>query len=187
MQKKPQAAKQYRYLLCMFFASDQLVIHEYNRIVDMEGEMTPTMFLAKLSTLCDVEALKKADKPRKKHEMTLYLNREWYRLRWKKKVLKVYSKELVVVDADILNKEVLNNILAIKDVRNDARLSYVDGLSGVAGITEKTEKSAYRIGFCLYPLSYKDITKVADAGKTLPPKSTWFEPRVKNGVISQLI
>jgi len=187
VQKNSKAAQHYRYLLCAFFAMDQLVIHEYNRIVDMQGEMSPSLFMAKLSALCDIKYIGEPAKPGKPHEMTLYLNREWYRLRWKKKILKKYAKELVVIDPDVLNKEVLNGILGITDIRSDTRLSYVDGLSGIEGITEKTEKSAYRIGFCLYPLTFRDITRVADAGQELPPKSTWFEPRVKNGVISQRI
>lgn len=187
VQKDSKAAQQYRSLLCAFFAMDQLVIHEYNRVVDLKSEISPTLFLAKLSTLCEIKYIQQAAKPGKPHEMTLYLNREWYLLRWKKKILKKYAKELVVIDADILNKEVLNHILKISDVRNDNRLSYEEGISGIEGLTEKTKKSAYRIGFCLYPLTFNDIVKVAEAGMELPPKSTWFEPRVKNGVISQRI
>jgi uncharacterized protein (DUF1015 family) len=66
-------------------------------------------------------------------------------------------------------------------------LSYVDGISGVEGLTEKAEKGGLRVGFCLYPLSINELVTVADAGKTLPPKSTWFEPRVKNGLLAQRI
>ncbi|MDX1410006.1 MAG: DUF1015 domain-containing protein, partial [Saprospiraceae bacterium] len=67
---------------------------------------------------------------------------------------------------------------------NDLRLRYVEGISGIEGVIEKTHKNAYRIGFCIYPVSMEELVKVADAGETLPPKSTWFEPRVKNGLIS---
>jgi uncharacterized protein (DUF1015 family) len=185
LRKNASAAAPYRYLLCAFFPFDQLVIHEYNRVVDLPGDISATAFLAKLSDLCRVRHLREAAKPQKSHEMTLFLNREWYRLRWRKKILKKYQDALVVMDADILNKEVLENILGIADVRNDDRLSYVDGISGVKGLTDKAEKSALRMGFCMYPISFEDIVTVADAGKTLPPKSTWFEPRVKNGLISQ--
>ncbi|HLF65265.1 MAG TPA: DUF1015 family protein [Saprospiraceae bacterium] len=187
LKKNRKSAQNYRYLLCAFFPFDQLVIHEFNRVVDLPGEISSTMFLVKLSALCDIKHLNKSTKPRKPHELTLYLNREWYRIRWKKKILKKYAQELVIMDTDILNHEVLADILGIRDVRSDNRLSYVDGISGVQGLTEKAEKSALRIGFCLYPITFKDLVTVADAGKTLPPKSTWFEPRVKNGLISQRI
>jgi uncharacterized protein (DUF1015 family) len=185
LKKNPRAAESYRYLLCVFFPFNQLVIHEYNRIVEMPAGISPTILLSKLSALCDIRHLQTATKPRKKHELMLYLNREWYRIQWKKKVLKNYKDELVVMDADILNKEVLAGILGIEDVRSDSRISYVDGISGVQGLAEKAEKSTMRIGFCLYPISFDDLVTVADAGKTLPPKSTWFEPRIKNGLISQ--
>ncbi len=187
MKKNRKTAKNYRYLLCAFFPFDQLVIHEYNRVVDLGGEISPTAFIAALASLCDIKLIKEPVKPHKKHEMTLYLNHEWYRVRWNKKVLKKYQDELVVIDAEILNKEVLEKILGIEDVRNDTRLSYVDGISGIEGLTEKAGKSAFRIGFCLYPIKISDLVVVADAGKTLPPKSTWFEPRVKNGLISQRV
>jgi uncharacterized protein (DUF1015 family) len=187
MKKKRKTAEKYRYLLSAFFPFDQLVIHEYNRVVDLEGEISPAVLMAKLSALCDIKVIAKPVKPRKKHEMTLYMNHEWYRMRWNKKILKKYRDELVTIDADILNKEVLEKILGIEDIRNDNRLSYVDGISGIEGLTAKTGKSVFRIGFCLYPLTFDDLVAVADAGKTLPPKSTWFEPRVKNGLLSQRV
>ena len=187
LKKNDKAARNYRYLLCAFFPFDQLVVHEYNRVIDVSGEISPTLFLARLTTLCEITYIGEAATPARKYELTLYLNREWYRLRWKKKVLKKFAHELVVIDADVLNREVLEGLLGIADVSNDDRLTYVDGISGVQGLAEKTEKSAMRIGFCLYPISYDDLVTIANAGKTLPPKSTWFEPRVKNGLISQRI
>jgi len=187
IKKTRKSAKNYRYLLSVFFPFDQLVIHEYNRVVDLEGEISPAVFMAELSTRCDIKVIPNPVKPGKKHEMTLYMNREWYRIRWNKKVLKKYQDELVTIDADILNKEVLEKILNIDDVRNDTRLSYVDGISGIEGLTAKAGKSVFRIGFCLYPITIEDLVTVADAHQTLPPKSTWFEPRVKNGLLSQRV
>jgi uncharacterized protein (DUF1015 family) len=107
MKKNKKTAEHYRYLLCAFFPFDQLVIHEYNRVVDMPGDISLTVFMVKLSALCSIKHLRNAAKPRKTHELTIYLNREWYLLRWKKKVLKKYQDELVKLDTDILNKEVL--------------------------------------------------------------------------------
>ncbi len=182
----PEKAESYRYLLCAFFAFDQLTIHDYNRVVDITGGMSPTAFLARLSEVCQIRHLRKPRKPAAKHDMALYLNQEWFLMRWKKSVLKKYRKETVVLDAEILNREVLGRILRISDVRNDDRLSYVDGIAGIRGVADKTGKGNYRIGFVLYPVTMEELTITGDAGETLPPKTTWFEPRVKNGVISRV-
>jgi uncharacterized protein (DUF1015 family) len=184
LQQEKKVAETYRYLLCVFFPFDQLIIHEYNRAVEIPREMSPSIFLAALSRLCNIEIMPEAGRPRHPGEMTLYISREWYRLRWKKKVLKTYADDIVTLDAAILNKEIMTNILGIGDIRNDTRLTYIEGISGMEGLVEKTEKSALRAGFCLYPLTYGEIVAMADAGRTLPPKSTWFEPRVKNGMIA---
>ena len=187
LEKGGEVAEAYRYLLAAFFAFDQVTIHEYNRVADLPRKMSTTMFMAALSRLCTIRHVPQPVKPGKAHELTLYINREWYRLRWKKKILKKYRDNLVIMDAEILNHEVLQKILGIEDVRNDARISYVDGMSGIQGLADKTGKKSVRAGFYLYPISMDDLVKIADAGQTLPPKSTWFEPRVKNGLISQRI
>jgi len=187
LEKGGSVAESYRYLLAAFFAFDQVTIHEYNRVVDLPRKMSPAIFIAALSRFCTIKHVTRASKPERAHEMMLYIQREWYRLRWKKKVLKKYEDALVIMDADILNNEILNKLLGIADIRNDSRISYVDGLSGVDGLVDKTGKKSIRAGFYLYPITMDDLVAIADAGLTLPPKSTWFEPRVKNGLISQRV
>jgi uncharacterized protein (DUF1015 family) len=187
LEKGGNVAEPYRYLLSIFFAFDQVVINEYNRVVELPRKMSRTIFMAALSRLCSIRYQPTPIKPTRAHEMSLYLNREWYRLKWKKKVLKKYGDELVIMDTHILNIEVLSNILGIHDIRNDSRISYVDGLSGIEGLADKTGKKGPRVGFYLYPITIDDLVTIADAGQTLPPKSTWFMPRVKNGLISQHI
>jgi len=182
---KPDAMlMKYDKLLCVFLPFEQLVIHDYNRVIEILHEISPTVFLARISRLCHIQHLKQPSKPRGKHEMTLYLDREWYRLRWKKIILKKYKTDLVILDGAILNKEILRPILDIEDVRNDLRLHYVEGISGIEGVIAKAHKNAYRIGFCIYPVAMDELVTVADNNQTLPPKSTWFEPRVKNGLIA---
>jgi uncharacterized protein (DUF1015 family) len=187
LEKGGAVAEPYRYLLSAFFAFDQVVINEYNRVVELPRKMSRTIFMAALSRVCSIKYVPLPSKPTGAHEMMLYINREWYRISWKKKVLKKYSDEIVIMDTDILNTEVLRNILGIEDIRNDSRISYVDGVSGVAGLADKTGKKTPKAGFYLYPIAMEDLVAIADAGKTLPPKRTWFEPRVKNGLISQRI
>ena len=184
LEKNSAAAENYRYLLCAFYAFDQLLIHEYNRVVELPRELSPTIFLSQLARVCQIKYLKKPGRPKGKHEMCLYINREWYRLRWRKRVLEKYAETLVAIDTDLLNREILQDIMGIADVRNDTRIAYVDGLSGTESLEEKTDRNPFSVGFCLYPITFEDFVKVAAAGRSLPPKSTWFEPRVKNGLIS---
>lgn len=175
--------KSYDQLLCAFFPTTELEILDFNRVIEGLNEVTPTFFMAKLSQLFDIEEMPEPTKPTKKHEITLYINKEWYKLTWRKKVLEAYKDEPVILDVTLLNEKVLNGILNIEDVRMDLRVKYVEGPKGLDGIKDKTLKTEQRIGFCLYPVDMNDFIKLSDAGNTLPPKSTWFEPRIKNGLI----
>jgi len=177
----------YQKFLCVLFPFDQLVIHDYNRIIDIVDIISPTMFMARMSRLCDIKPLAEAAKPKKKFEMTMYILGEWYLLKWKSSVIKKYAVQSVLLDGAILNKEVLNKILDINDVREDPRLRYVEGIAGVEGVMAKADKSLFRIAFCVYPVQMSEIVQIAEVQKTLPPKSTWFEPRIKNGLITKIL
>lgn len=177
-------SKDFGKILCMFMPDEELIIHDYNRVVDVLQDFSPTLFMAKMSQLCKITPLPAAQKPKSKYQMTMYILKEWYLLEWKRSVLKRYSDEDIIFDGAILNREVLGGIFNIHDVRNDARLKYVEGIGGIEGIVRKAEKSIFRIAFCLYPVQMSEIEYVADRHKTLPPKSTWFEPRIKNAVLS---
>jgi len=172
-------------LLAAFFPTDELEIHDFNRVIVGLNELTPAIFMAKISQLFDIELLKEARKPARKHEITMYLEREWYQLCWKKSILEEFKKEPVLLDVHLLNDKVLHGILGIRDVRRDIRLKYVEGPKGLEGVKEKTLKTENRLAFCLYPVTMSDFLSIADAGNVLPPKSTWFEPRFKNGLIVQ--
>ena len=177
----------YQMFLCVLFPFEQLVIHDYNRIIDILDIVSPTMFMARMSRLCDIRPLGTAAKPKKKFEMTMYILGEWYLLKWNSSIIRKYVGESVILDGAILNKEVLNKILDIKDVREDPRLRYVEGIAGVEGVMAKADKSLFRIAFCVYPVQMSEIVQIAEVHKTLPPKSTWFEPRIKNGLISKTL
>jgi uncharacterized protein (DUF1015 family) len=177
----------YKEFLCVLFPFEQLVIHDYNRIIDILNIISPTMFMARMSKLCDIKPLPKAAKPKQKFELTMYILGEWYLLAWKNSVIKKYAIQSVILDGAILNIEVLNKILNIKNVRDDPRLRYVEGIAGVEGVMTKADKSIFRIAFCVYPVKMSEIVQIAEVHNTLPPKSTWFEPRIKNGLISKVI
>lgn len=173
----------FKSVLCAFFETTELQIFDFNRVIEGLNEVSPTWFMAKMSQLFDIQELSVPTKPSKKHEITLFVNKEWYKLTWRKEVLETYKNEPVLLDVMLLNEKVLTDILGIEDVRTDLRVKYIEGPKGVDGVKGKTIKSEGRIGFCLYPVDMSDFIKISDLGKTLPPKSTWFEPRIKNGLI----
>lgn len=183
--KKKKKVNPYENLLCAFFQEDQLEIYDYNRIVDASGDITLTHFMAKISQVFDIEILEKPSKPNRKFEVVMFLNKEWFLLKWKPRVLEKYKKQKIVLDASLLDEHVLKNVLGIKNVKTDTRIKYVSGTEGVKAIRTKTLKSESRVGFCLFPAQLSDLLTTADEGGVMPPKSTWFEPRMKNGLIVQ--
>lgn len=172
-------------ILSAFFPKDQLEIHDFNRVVQGLNNNSLTTFLAKISQLFDIEVLTMPRKPSKKYEIVMFLNKEWFKLTWKKEVLDSYKKTPVLLDANILDEKVMKWILGIEDVRTDSRIKYVEGVKGLEDFRLKTLRNEDNVGFCLYPVALEDLIAVADMNKTMPPKSTWFEPRMKNGLIAQ--
>lgn len=178
-----KSENKYRHLLCALFPFDQLDIHDYNRVIEALGEISPTRLIAELSRVFEMKFLKKPSKPRKKHELTLYINHEWYRLNWRKSVLEKHAHRKVLLDTYLLNKEVIEKIIGFQDSGNDPRIKYVEGISGLQGFIDQSIRSSRRFGFCVYPISTNDWLEISDRSETLPPKSTWFEPRIRNGLI----
>lgn len=175
--------RDYSQLLCALFPATDLEILDFNRVVDGLSEISLTSFMAKLSKVCKIEILNRAKKPSHKHEITMFINREWFRLKWRKKVLAAFKSEPAILDAKLLNQKILQDILNIEDVRTDLRIEYVESPKGIDGLRKETLKKETNIGFCLFPVQFEEVTALADAHQTLPPKSTWFEPRMKNGLI----
>ncbi len=170
-------------VLSLYFSWDNLSIYDYNRCAEIFQSISPLQFMAELSQICNIKRLKAVRKPKRKHEMTMLIYGEWYSLSWKKKVLKRHADHPVLFDTFLLNEYILKKIVGLEDVRDDFRVKYVDGVSGLSGLSEMVTKSENRVGFCLYPITADNLKVIADLGLTLPPKSTWFEPRVKNGLL----
>ncbi|MDG1297781.1 MAG: DUF1015 family protein [Saprospiraceae bacterium] len=175
----------YKYFLTAYFPNNELEILAYNRVVEALSSITPTRFLAKLSNFCKISPVSVPEAPKNSREMLMYINYEWYSLKWKDNILKKAPDN--VLDVKLFNKYILTKIIGINDVKNDSRIRYVEGKTGLEGIADKANKAPDRIGFCLYPVDMKDFIRISDNKETLPPKSTWFEPRMKNGVIVQTI
>ncbi|MFN4080384.1 MAG: DUF1015 family protein [Saprospiraceae bacterium] len=170
-------------LFSAYFASDQLDILDYNRVVEALTQITPTRFMADLSKYFDIQPLDAPRRPLQKHEMVMGIRKEWFSLRWRTELLAQLAGEAPLLDATLLNEYILSGIVGITDVRTDTRITYVDGIKGIAGIKKAMKPSKDRVGFWLHPVSPADMMALADLGQTLPPKSTWFEPRIKSGIL----
>ncbi|MBP6827512.1 MAG: DUF1015 domain-containing protein [Saprospiraceae bacterium] len=175
------------HLFCAYFSSDQLEILDYNRVVEALSDISPTRFMVKMARIFDIEEIPEPRKPLEKHEIVMNIRKEWYNLRWKKEILDRYPPDHVVLDATLLNEFVLRDIIGIQDVRTDTRIFYVDGSKGLEGLRKTTQENDDRVGFLMHPVDFDDLMKMADTGESLPPKSTYFEPRMKSGMLVKML
>jgi len=174
------------HLFCAFFATDQLDILDYNRAAEIPKGMSAAQFMAHIAKVFNIEMLETARRPADKHEIVMCLRKEWYSLHWRPEIVQGLDEQNALLDATLLNERVLGNILGIHDVRSDTRVTYIDGSKGLEGL-RKAADNRNKVGFALYPVYFADMMFLADAGEILPPKSTYFEPRLKSGVLVQLL
>lgn len=179
------------HLFCAYFATDQLDILDYNRVIEGLNGLSPEQFFGRLSQVFNIELVEHPRKPRRKFQLKLYFRGHWYRLEWKPEVLANFQPTAhslpVLLDVSLLNELVLHNILGIRDVRTNLRISYVEGTKGLAGIRNSVGDNPNRVGFVLHPVTFADMMEIADAKKILPPKSTYFEPRMKSGILIHML
>lgn len=174
----------YDMLFAAFFDFDELQILDYNRVVDVFSDISPLSFMAGLSEKFSIKPLAQARKAMHKYEIILFAGREAFSLMWKQEILDQYKEEVVCLDAHLLDRYVFQEILGIRDVRLDNRIDYVEGVKGLEGILNKVYKNPNLAGFSLYPVDMQEVVKISDAKQIMPPKSTWFEPRMKNGLLA---
>jgi uncharacterized protein (DUF1015 family) len=175
--------KDYSMVLTALFPFDQLDILDYNRVIQLPYHLKLSRFMAEISKYFDIDLLTKPAKPKQKHELTMVIQDDWYQLRWKPEILRKYKKYPSVLDAYLLDKEIMEAVLGITDIRTDNRVDYVSGDLGPEKVAEKARVSEHHVGFCIYPVQFDELVNVSDSGGTLPPKSTWFEPRMINGLL----
>ncbi len=178
-------AEQYKNLLTAYFPFDQLDIWDFNRVVDIGDIMSSSAFMARLSRYFKISPLKTYGKPKSKHETTFLIDGKWYRMRWKKKYIKKNNGDKIVLDSALINEYVFNHILGIEDVRTDTRIKYYGGTEPIQKLIRQTKKFKNGVGLCIYPVSVEELTTVADNYTMLPPKSTWFLPRLKSGIVAK--
>jgi uncharacterized protein (DUF1015 family) len=180
------ATKNADYFLTTLFPSNQLYIMDYNRVVKDLNGLTPAAFLEAVAKQFDIEQLAKEPfKPAALHEMGMYLNGSWYKLTAKENT---YTTDPIgVLDVTILQNNILDAILGIADPRTDARIDFVGGIRGLQVLADRVDNGQFAIAFSLYAVTIDQLFAIADSGNVMPPKSTWFEPKLRDGLLTHLI
>ncbi len=175
--------EEYNYFMAVCFQASQLTILDYNRVIrDLNG-LSSEEFLEALQKNFEVE--KKGTgiyKPAELHEFSLYLDGEWYSLKAKEGTYD-NSDPIGVLDVDISSRLILDEILGIKDLRSSDRIDFVGGLRGLGELKRRVDSGEMRTALALYPVSMQQIMDIADSGKIMPPKATWFEPKLRSGLV----
>ena len=175
--------EEYNYFMAVCFQASQLTILDYNRVVKDLNGLSSEEFLKALEEnfiVCD----KGTDiyKPAQLHEFSLYLDSHWYSLTAKEGMYDD-NDPIGVLDVDISSRLILDRIFGIKDLRSDKRIDFVGGLRGLGELKRRVDSGEMRVALALYPVTMRQIMQIADSGKIMPPKATWFEPKLRSGLI----
>lgn len=186
-QENKAITEECNFFLAVVFPHKHLRIYDYNRVVKDLNGMSWQEFLSKVGKVFDISiSAEGMYKPKMKHEFGMYLNGTWYRLMLKKAFIDD-SDPIKSLDVSILQERILDQILGIKDPRTDKRIDFIGGIHGLKALQDYVDKKGWAVAFSLYPTSIEDLMKVSDSGKIMPPKSTWFEPKLKSGLFVHLI
>ena len=175
--------EEYNYFMAVCFPANQLTIIDYNRVVKDLNGLTPEQFLAALDKNFIVEE-KGVDiyKPSGLHNFSLYLGGKWYSLTAK---IGTYNDNdpIGVLDVTISSNLILDEVLGIKDLRSDKRIDFVGGIRGLGELKKRVDSGEMKVALALYPVSMKQLMDIADTGNIMPPKTTWFEPKLRSGLV----
>ena len=175
--------EEYNYFMAVCFQASQLTILDYNRVVKDLNGMTSEEFLNALHNDFEVECKgTEPYRPVQLHEFSLYLDGKWYSLIAKKGTYND-ADPIGILDVDISSRLILDKLLGIKDLRSDKRIDFVGGLRGLEELKRRVDSGEMKMALALYPVSMKQIMDIADSGKIMPPKATWFEPKLRSGLI----
>lgn len=175
--------EEYNYFMAVCFPASQLTIIDYNRVVKDLNGMTSDQFLKALEKNFIVEKKgKDIFKPSELHTFSLYLDGEWYKLTAKKGTFDD-SDPIGVLDVTISSNLILDQLLGIKDLRRDKRIDFVGGIRGLGELKRRVDSGEMKMALALYPVSMKQLMDIADTGNIMPPKTTWFEPKLRSGLV----
>ena len=182
----PTGEEAYNYFLAVIFPHDQMQILDYNRLVtDLHG-LDRDEFLRRVAVPFRVEPSPVPVKPAKAAEFGMYLDGAWYRLTLDERRIP-WDDPVARLDVSLLQDNLIEPILGIVDPRRDDRINFVGGIRGLEGLARPVDEGRYRVAFSLFPTRMTDLMAVADAGEVMPPKSTWFEPKLADGLVSHVL
>lgn len=175
--------EEYNFFLAVHFPDNQLKIIDYNRTVKDLNGLSSSQLIEKVSEDFDVRKIgAQIYKPTKLHTFSMYLEGEWYEL-----VTKIGryndSDPIGVLDVTILSNLILDKVLGIKDLRTDKRVDFIGGIRGLGELSKRVDSGDMKVAFALYPVSMKQLIDIADSGNIMPPKTTWFEPKLRSGLV----
>ena len=171
--------EEFNYFMSVLFPESELKILPYNRVVKDINGLSMDEYFEKLGAICDIEEVNAAYQPAAKGEIGMFIDNKWYKLTVKDSFKS--DDPVAGLDVSILQDNILEPILGIEDPRTDKRIDFVGGIRGL-GELERRSKSDMKLAFSMYPTSINELFDVADAGRLMPPKSTWFEPKLRSGI-----
>lgn len=175
--------EEYNYFMAVCFPASQLTILDYNRVVRDLAGLSDEGFLARLAEDFTVTTMgRECYRPTKRHEFGLYLGETWYRLSLRPGRAEE-GDPIRSLDVSISSDLILDRILGIKDLRSDKRIDFVGGLRGLEELQRRVDSGEMRMALALYPVSMEEIMEIADSGNIMPPKATWFEPKLRSGLV----
>lgn len=184
-QQNPQhrGDEEYNYFMAVCFPASQLTIIDYNRVVKDLNGLTPSAFLEALRTHFTVEEKgTEIYRPDRLHNFSLYLEGQWYSLTAHPDTYDD-NDPIGVLDVTISSRLILDEILGIKDLRSDKRIDFVGGIRGLGELKKRVDSGEMKVALALYPVSMKQLMDIADSGNIMPPKTTWFEPKLRSGLV----
>jgi uncharacterized protein (DUF1015 family) len=181
--KSKGSLNEYESILAVFFPHTQLKVMDYNRAVKELNGLTPEQFIGKISANFTVSNDFKERSPKQFHDFGMYLGGQWYKLTIKQGVFNE-NDPVDSLDAAILQDHLLDPVLGIKDPRVDDRIKFIGGIRGMDELEKLVNEGGFAVSFSMYPTTMDQIIKVADAGAIMPPKSTWFEPKLRSGLFT---
>ena len=175
--------EEYNYFMAVCFQASQLTILDYNRVVKDLNGLSSEQFLDALRKNFSVELMgTEIYKPQQLHEFSLYVDGQWFKLTAKDGTFDA-NDPIGVLDVDISSRLILDEILNIGDLRSSKRIDFVGGLRGLGELKRRVDSGEMRMALALYPVSMQQIIDIADSGKIMPPKATWFEPKLRSGLV----
>lgn len=178
---KHRGHEDYNFFTTLYFTFDQLLVYEFQRLVKDLNGLSTDEFFEKLKLIFEVSEIK-SSKPSTAHVFHMYLEQKWYELKIPETLLNI-SDPVARLDVSILQDKILNPILGIEDPRRDKRVKFVGGVTTTEDVVEMVDSGEMKVAFFLYPTSIDELVDVADAGSVMPPKSTWFEPKLHCGLL----